>query len=588
MTSTSMADGLQNVISGLGFGEADKSAANSYCLRRFSDQEIEEAYRSSAWTRKVHDIPAFEMTRAGRDWQADGPDITAIEAQERKLQIWPKLRRTLVAARLFGGAALVVGTRTGNLADELRPETVRKGDVTYVSAVARSHLAISDGLITDATSPYYGEPVRYQVRSGEGEMGHVHPSRVISIRSNELPLGSFESAKYWGDPLLFSLWDTLTNADSALKTTAAMLPEAVTDVLKVPNFGANIGMASYEQSLIKRVALAKLFSSMFHVKIIDGGADGDGTGEDWQTRQFNFSGLPEINRMFAEMVAGASDIPVTRLTGQASGGLNSTGKGEERDWLRAISARQESDLRPALDRLDEILVRSALGSYPAGLWWKFSPLFHLDEQEAAEVEFKQAQAYKIYLEGGAMDPDALTEAAVNGISERGLSFPGLAERLAEASSEVDPTNIDLADAAPRPLYVRRDLVNVSEFRKWAKAQGFTDIDEGLHVTITYSRSPIDWMEMGEGWFSNEKGGISVKPGGPRLLEVFDGGAVVLAFASDDLAHRNLSMREKGASWDFPDYQPHITINYSGGIPEGAEPYRGELIFGPEIFEEIRE
>jgi hypothetical protein len=46
------------------------------------------------------------------------------------------------------------------------------------------------------------------------------------------------------------------------------------------------------------------------------------------------------------------------------------------------------------------------------------------------------------------------------------------------------------------------------------------------------------------------------------------------------------MREAGASWDWPDYQPHISLSKAPVDLSKIEPYRGEIVLGPEIFEEI--
>lgn len=74
-----------------------------------------------------------------------------------------------------------------------------------------------------------------------------------------------------------------------------------------------------------------------------------------------------------------------------------------------------------------------------------------------------------------------------------------------------------------------------------------------------------------------------------MLEVFGEGAVVLAFNSSDLSWRHMSLREIGASWDWPEYQPHITITYNSGDVDVSkvEPYRGQIILGPEEFKPIK-
>jgi phage-related protein (TIGR01555 family) len=149
------------------------------------------------------------------------------------------------------------------------------------------------------------------------------------------------------------------------------------------------------------------------------------------------------------------------------------------------------------------------------------------------------------------------------------------------------------DAAPRTLYVRRNLLNGAAVAKWAKAQGFKQTldPKDFHVTIAFSRTPLDWMKVSPEWGDDKNGGLIVQAGGPRVVEPLgDKGAIVLHFRSWRLEGRHREIREAGASWDFPEYQPHLTITYSGkGVDlSKVEPYVGPLEFGPEIFEEIFE
>ena len=78
--------------------------------------------------------------------------------------------------------------------------------------------------------------------------------------------------------------------------------------------------------------------------------------------------------------------------------------------------------------------------------------------------------------------------------------------------------------------------------------------------------------------------------GFREIGQFGKGAVVLEFESPELRARHYELRERGVTSDFPDYRSHVTITYHP--PEGMDldlvgPYRGPLIFGPELFEEIK-
>jgi uncharacterized protein len=66
--------------------------------------------------------------------------------------------------------------------------------------------------------------------------------------------------------------------------------------------------------------------------------------------------------------------------------------------------------------------------------------------------------------------------------------------------------------------------------------------------------------------------------------------VVLQFASEELNWRHEQIKDAGASWDWPEYQPHITITYAGDSVdlEQVTPYTGPIDLGPEVFEELDE
>lgn len=158
---------------------------------------------------------------------------------------------------------------------------------------------------------------------------------------------------------------------------------------------------------------------------------------------------------------------------------------------------------------------------------------------------------------------------------------------------------EVAKRGRAPLYVYRKVVNGAEIAAWARANGFPTVrdPETMHVTITYSKDAVDWLAMGEpdNWPNPDAdGNIKLPAGGPRMLESFGGGenptVIVLAFASNALSWRHRHMRDKGASWKFPDYTPHITLSADGGDFDFAEvkPYAGEIVLGPEIFEPIDE
>ena len=139
----------------------------------------------------------------------------------------------------------------------------------------------------------------------------------------------------------------------------------------------------------------------------------------------------------------------------------------------------------------------------------------------------------------------------------------------------------------KTLYVSRPLTNAKSLMDWAEEQGFpkTIEEDQFHVTIAFSREKFDWSEI------KPETKVMTVAGGKRLVEPLgDQGAIVLKFKSEFLPKRWKELRDAGASWDYEGYTPHVTITYKCSDIDlsKVKPFTGELVFGPEKFEELDE
>lgn len=158
---------------------------------------------------------------------------------------------------------------------------------------------------------------------------------------------------------------------------------------------------------------------------------------------------------------------------------------------------------------------------------------------------------------------------------------------AEDTESNEPTTITKSQNGFRSLYISRPVLNSQDIIDWAKGQGFakTVPDSDLHVTVAYSSTPMDWALVGGHYAS-----IIAEGGSRRVDKLGDKGAVVLLFESLELTQRWGQLINRGASWDYDGYQPHVTITYEGADLDlaGIEPYQGRIILGPESVGEIVE
>lgn len=592
-------DGLVNLVANLGTGR-DKAAHTAYGPPVLTEQDAVNAYRSAWLPRKIVDIPAMDACRKWRSWNGEAKEITALEAEEARLGIRGKLLETFIKARLFGGAALYIGTGDRDPSKPLNPERVQKGGIRHVNVLTKRVLSAGE-LDRDPESPRYGLPAFYTLSAGTRPID-IHPSRLVILRGAEIP--DAELAPHmsgWGDSVLTAIYDEIRRADSTSANIASLVFEAKIDVIKIPGFMSMMADPTSEQQVLDRLRLAAMAKGINGTLVLD-------AEEEFDQKKQEFGSLRDILLAFMQLVSGAADIPVTRLLGQAPGGLNASGESDIRNYYDRIQSIQELELQPALEVLDDCLIRSALGSRPPEVFYTWRSLWQTTDKERADIGKTTAESIKIINETRLIPEDVLSKVAVNMLTESGVA-PGLesemADWLAENPDGVDPDGDDaraaatpapegdrdaLADAAPRPLYVRRDVVNVGEIRAWAESQGIPDLADDLHCTIVYSRQPFDWIKAGNSreWAEDGRDSLTIAEGGPRAVEPLGNMAAVILFASSQLAWRHEEIVRAGASHDFPDYTPHISLTKSPVDLSKVEPYRGRIVLGPEIFEEIRE
>lgn len=139
----------------------------------------------------------------------------------------------------------------------------------------------------------------------------------------------------------------------------------------------------------------------------------------------------------------------------------------------------------------------------------------------------------------------------------------------------------------KTLYVSRPVINHEEIAAWAKSQGFeSTLGDDMHVTLAFSRDPVDWDLI-----SASDIPVSVFNKEDRHLKPLgDQGAIVLRFEDPIVRARWKELKGAGAKWDWPEYQPHITLSYQAGDIDLSEiePYMGKIELGPERLKEVNE
>lgn len=600
-------DSLTSLVSRMGT-DRDKASTVFYTQPILTDDQIVAAYRGSWLPRKIVDIPALDACRKWRDWQAQKSQIATIEAEEKRLNVKGKILEAMKKGRLFGGAALLIGTGDLDPSAPLDTARVAKGGLKYITVMTRRTMTAGE-IDRDPSSEFYGKPKSYQVTGANGNTLMIHPSRLVIFNGNMAPDDGldFYVNQGWGESLLVSTLDAIKNADSTAGNIASLVFEAKIDIIRIPDFMASLNNEVYRSKIIERYSLANMSKGINGTLLLD-------KEEEYESKSATLAGLTDILMAFMQIVSGAADIPVTRLLGQSPAGMNATGASDMKNYHDRIQSMQELEMSPAMARLDECIIRSAEGVRDPSIYYRWSPLEQMSESDRATI-FKTTADAARQLVGTAtgqeiIPREAVSDALVNRLVEDGV-LPGLDAAMLEYGklSEQEPSDDEIAaaasaqaakqpqlklvraanDASPRTLYVSRKVLNAGDLISWAKGQGFTSTlpSDELHVTVIYSKTPVDWMKASQdGW--NDDGTLDIPPGGPRVVSKFDGGAVVLEFSSAALSWRHEELKRIGAQTSYPDYSPHITITYDPGDVDidKIQPYQGKIEFGPELFAEV--
>lgn len=438
-------DSLTSLVSRMGT-ERDKAATVFYTQPVLTDEQIIAAYRGSWLPRKIVDIPALDSCRKWRDWQADNDAIDLIEKEEGRLNVKGKVLEASKKARLFGGAALFIGTGDTDLAQPLEVDRIGKGGIKHVTVLTRRQLK-SGEIDRDPTSEWYGRSKEYMLAGLNGSNVTVHPSRLVLFCGAMAPDEDMTAAvnQGWGESVLTATLDAIKNADSTAGNIASLVFEAKIDIIRIPDFMASLGNAEYRSKILERYTLANTSKGINGTLMLD-------KEEEYETKSATLTGLTDILMAFMQIVSGAADIPVTRLLGQSPAGMNATGTSDMKNYHDRVQSIQELELTPAMRRLDECLIRSATGKRDPAVYYEWAPLEQMSEKERADIFKTTADAARAIVGTGTgqeiITRDAVSRALVNRLVEDGV-LPGLEDAIDEFGEigEQEPSEGELAAAA---------------------------------------------------------------------------------------------------------------------------------------------
>lgn len=381
-------DAFSNVLARLGAGTPNLLEGTEYSLQRMSRDfnTLNALYRESWIVRRIIDVIPADMLKnwititSGLD-----PDVEKrLSLTLRRTQLIDKLKRGMQWGRLYGGAlgVMLVKHQGYDLSQTLQLDWIMPGDFAGLLIFDRwNGVNPSSELIEDISDPDYGFPKYYTVTdpAGGGSV-KIHHSRVVRFTGNTLPFWEEIAEMQWGASVVESVFDELRKRDNVSWNIAQLTFMANIRVLKMQDLGQLLAATDNESQaeLLRTLEAQNMLLNNMGMQVMDA-ADG------LETHQYTFGGLADCYQQFIMDISGAAEIPVTRLFGRSPSGLNATGESDLQNYYDMIAEKQESYLRPILNKVLPPFIISTLGSLPDDFDFEFDPVAEPTDKERADL-----------------------------------------------------------------------------------------------------------------------------------------------------------------------------------------------------------
>lgn len=384
-------DMFRNVAARMGYGTPSLTEATEYELIRWTNDYwlMITLYRNHWLSRRIIEKPAQHMTQAWPklNMELEPTLVTKFNRAIKRTFTQDRIERTVKWARLFGGAgALMVIDGHEDILDEpLDLDTIAPGSYKGLIPFDRWSGINPDGNeVTDINSPLdFGYPEYYTVNNNGGEQFRVHHSRVLRFSGPEVPTPEHQAALYWGISELEVVYEELRKRDNMSWSILQLLFRAQILTQRNPelaqlltgSFGGGKAAELYYRTM---EAQNQLLSNQSMLIL--------GENSELQSHQYTFGGVSEIYQLFRQDVVGASGIPEVILFGIQSKGFGESQEGDIRNYEMDIAIKQNTTLRPNLDKLYPVVCMSELGEVPDDLDFTFPSIRVLTEEEKTNLQ----------------------------------------------------------------------------------------------------------------------------------------------------------------------------------------------------------
>ena len=322
-------DGYSNAAAFLG-EESPLISAGTFVRNNLSAKTnlLTTTYRVSWLAKRIIDMPSEDMTRAWYSLSAFLPDgaLDDLKRLEATHSVKQELTNAIRWGRLYGGsvALMVIRGEEDKLDQPLDMDMLLPDCFQGLLVLDRTQgIEPSMELVKDLDDPDFGLPAYYTVDLEMDDLHSVkiHHSRILRFIGRELPRSETVAENYWGASELEHIWDELQKRSAASANIAQLIFQANVTTLKMGDLGANLAYGSdrLRNSVLETLQNENRLRTSYGLQVMS-------AEDSLENHSYSFAGLSDIYEAFMMDMAGAAEIPATKLFGRSPQGLNATGR----------------------------------------------------------------------------------------------------------------------------------------------------------------------------------------------------------------------------------------------------------------------
>ncbi len=213
----------------------------------------------------------------------------------------------------------------------------------------------------------------------------IDSSRVSVFTGVKAPYLLRSVLQGWGLSIFEAIIAPLTQYVTAMDVTLELLDEAKIDIIKIFDLANTLLSPQGESQIRKRLQVAvdnKNYKSSIAMDSQD----------DYQQKQINFSGLPEMIVQIQYLICAALKRPYSKIFGKGSSGFSS-GDDDLENYNTIVDSEIRTPATPLIKWAVELRCAQLFDRVPPDLKLSWKPLRVMSEKDEAEIKSKKLADY---------------------------------------------------------------------------------------------------------------------------------------------------------------------------------------------------